>query len=261
MNIITKTVQDCIHYRPIIQSLVTKDLVGRYKNSTFGFLWHFFTPLLMMAVYYVVFTTIRPNSLSYFWVFMTCGLFPFNFMMSSIVGSPTYITSNVGLVKKMYIPRELIILSRVISNSIIMVFGYCIILLLIVISGFPVSVYIIGVLPLFILVIVFALGCSLLLSAINVYHRDVQHFISSVSMALFFITPMYFTVDSVSGPLATIIWVNPLTYFVESFHQLVYFGAVPNIHIIGGVVTISLITLLIGLVVFFKLEKRFAEKM
>ena len=254
--------KEIYEYRTIFKSLVWKDLFGRYKNSYLGFIWHFFTPILMMLVYYIGFTEIRSNSMDSFWVFLASGLFPFTFMMSSIIAGSTYVVGSAGMLQKMYFPREIVVLSRVASSFIVMLIGYSVVLLVTIISGFQLNWFCMLVVPvIMIFMFMFALGCALLISSMTVYVRDLQHLLSSLSVVFYFFTPMYFLASETTGILHAVVWLNPLTYYVESFHQLVYWGIMPDWLVLGMVFLLGVVLLILGWFVFNRLKHGFVERL
>lgn len=85
-NGLRKDLREIYESRNILRSLVSKNLFGRYKNSVLGFGWHFVMPIIMLVVYYVVFTEVRASPISDFWVYIAAGIFPFNFMVSNLTG-------------------------------------------------------------------------------------------------------------------------------------------------------------------------------
>lgn len=248
--------------RNILRSLVSKDLFGRYRNSALGFAWHFVTPLVMLAVYYVVFTEIRSSPIPDFWVYLASSIFPFTFMTSNLSGGAGCVTGNAGMVKKMYFPREILVLAHVISNFIIMLLGYIAALVIIVISGFPLNPMSLAMLPpILLLIAAFTAGYVFLFSSLNVYIRDIQYILSSFTMVIFFMTPMYFISGDVSGILSKLIWINPFTYYVEALHSIVYFGEIPGLKILLMCIILPIVSLTMGLAVFRRLRRGFAERL
>ena len=245
----------------ILRSLVSKNLFGHYKNSALGFFWHFFQPILMMLIYYIVFTEIRSNPIPDYWVYLSCALFPFTFMTSNLTAGSTVITGNPGMVKKMYFPREILVISQVLTSLIVMVLGYIIVLIAAMAIGHYIS-WSMLLIPLFmVLMMVFVTGYVFLFSSLNVYVRDIQYFLGAISMVFMFMTPMYFMADQVSGILGTIIWLNPFTYFVEAFHSMVYFGTIPDVSICAMCLILPIISIVLGYAVFRKLKKGFVERL
>lgn len=248
--------------RNILRSLIHKNLFGRYRNSFLGFAWHFIMPIVMMCVYYVVFTEIRTAVLPDFWVYLASGIFPFNFMVSNLAGGAGAVIGNSGMVKKMYFPREILVLAHVISGFIVMLMGYVAILAIVAISGYPLRLEPLLMLPaILVLMMLFTIGYTLIFSALTVYVRDVQYVLSSITMVFFFMTPMYFVADSVSGTLGNIIWLNPFTYYVEAYHSLIYFGEIPEMRIMMMCIAIPVASMLLGIVTFRRLKRGFAERL
>ena len=248
--------------RSVLYALIRRDLVGRYKYSTLGFAWHFFIPLIMLCIYYIIFSEIRKSPIEDFSVYLLSGLFPFTFLNSNLSGGAGCITSNASMVKKMYFPREILILSQGISSFIIMLIGFSASCAFILLTGFSINLYSVIIVPMIlILELIFVLGFVSIISSINVYHRDVQHFLSSISLVFFFTTPIYFTMEDVSEPFSSIIWLNPFTYYIDSLHQCIYYGSYPSTTTIICCIAISLITFLIGYVTFNRLKRGFAERL
>ncbi len=248
--------------RNILRSLVVKDLFGRYRNSALGFLWHFINPLAMLAVYYIVFTQIRASPIPDFWVYLASGIFPFSFMTTNLSSGAGSVVQNAGMVKKMYFPREILVLAHVISSFIIMILGYIAALAIVVLSGYPLHLIPMALLPIILVsMAAFTAGYVFLFSSLTVYMRDVQYILGSLTMVFYFLTPMYFLTQDVSGMLKTMISINPFTYYVEALHSVVYFGEVPEMNVLLMCLILPIVSLAIGLAVFRRLKRGFAERL
>lgn len=248
--------------RNILRSLVVKDLFGRYRNSALGFLWHFVHPLAMLAVYYIVFTQIRSSPIPDFWVYLASGIFPFSFMTSNLSAGAGTVVQNAGMVKKMYFPREILVLAHVISNFVIMVLGYAAALAIIVLSGYPLQPIPMALLPfILILMAAFTAGYVFLFSSLTVYSRDVQYILGSLTMVFYFLTPMYFLPSDASGMLSSVISLNPFSYYVEALHSVVYFGEIPEMKVLAMCLVLPVLSLAVGLAVFRRLKRGFAERL
>ena len=259
---ILNSMKEVYDNRPLLYSMIVRDFKGRYKNSFFGFLWHFITPVVMIILFYIVFTNIRFNPIENYWVYLCVGMFPFSFFQGNIQGGSSCITSNSGMIKKMYFPREIIVFSQVISLFITLLITYTGMILILLIFGFSLSVTALLFLPvLMALSILFAFGFVLFLSAASVFIRDIQHVMSIVGRIIFWITPVFYLTSEVTGILEKIIWYNPFTYFIESYHDILYFGVVPDTINMVIVCLLSVIAFVGGLVIFNKLKGKFAEKL
>ena len=143
-------IKEIYNSRNILKSLVIKNLIGQYRSSLLGFSWHLIMPLILLIVYYIVFTQIRASPIPDFWVYLASSLFPFTFMINNLTSGSSCIIHNANILKKMYFPREIIVLSQVISTFIIMLIGYAIVVIGILLTGFGFGISIV-ILPFFLL--------------------------------------------------------------------------------------------------------------
>lgn len=260
-NWVFAEIEEIYNSRYILKSLIIKNLVGRYRNSVFGFTWHFITPAIILMVYYIVFSQIRNVDITDYWIYLSSGLFPFNYMLSNLTSGPSCLISNANTIKKIYFPREIIVLSQVISTFIVMLIGFSIIIVMVFLSGHGFGLSIIYIPVALLLTFTFVFGFVLLFSALTVYVRDVQHFISSISMIFFFLTPMYFLLDSITGIFKQVVLVNPFTHYVEAYHKIIYYQTFPDALNIVITASISVLTLVVGLFIFRKLKNGFVERL
>ena len=261
MDTIKVKLTELYESRNIIKALVVKNLIGNYRNSFLGFAWNFVMPLVLLCMYYVIFSQIRTTYIADFWIYLAAGIFPFNYMVNNVTSGSVCLVNNAQMIKKMYFPREAIVLSHVITTFIIMLIGYAVILVAIAITGYGFGVSAILLPVLFFLSFFFTLGYVLILSSITVYLRDVHHFLSSVSVIFFFVTPLYFTLDSISGLFSIIVRLNPFTYFVESYQQIIFYKAIPDMSLLLTTCLITCISFISGIIVFEKIKKGFAERL
>ncbi len=209
-----KTLKEYYEYRGILKSLIKKNLFGRYNNPLISFSWHFVLPFMIMGTYYLVFNTIRVGSVPEFWVYMSSGLFPFIFMMDNLNRSPGIVIANSEIMKKTYFPRSMLAVSEIISSFIIMLIGYIFVIVGMIVIGYEINSSIIA-LPLIILPMgIFVLGYVLFLSSINVFLNDIKYLVNTLSIVFYFITPLFFTMNDVSGILYNVIAINPFAYYV-----------------------------------------------
>ncbi|MFA7032436.1 MAG: ABC transporter permease [Bacilli bacterium] len=247
-------------FRHMYYSLVQRSLFGKYRNSALGFLWNFLTPAISILLFYIVFENFMGQNIDNYWAYLCVGMFPFQFMNQNLIGGASNITSNGGMVKKIYFPREILSLSQVTYTFIIFLISYGIVISLMIATGiFPTG----GLLALPIIILtmfLFSLGTIMLTSSISVYSRDFEYLIIAFSRVLFWVTPIFYLAEARAGILYTIIWFNPLTYFVEGFHHAVCWGTMPSTGLLMGCVLISIVVFVIGALVFFKLKDGFAER-
>ncbi len=242
-------------------ALVRKDLIGRYRNSALGFLWHFIVPITTLVVYYVMFSALRENQIDNFVVYLTSGIFLFTFMVSNLISGSGCVTANASLVKKIYFPREILVISQVVTSFIVMILAYCVFFSIFVIIGFSFNLWLLLIVPFFLIIaFMFTLGYTFIFSALNVYYHDIQLFLSSISISFYLATPLFFRINELNESVRVIIWANPFTVFVETMHGLFYYGSL-QISLLLICFLVSLISLFIGFYVFGHLKNGFAERL
>jgi lipopolysaccharide transport system permease protein len=215
-----------LRYRELVRNFVIRDLKARYKSSFLGFLWSFANPLLMMAVYAIVFTRLLPTEVPQFPVFILSGLLAWNWCSSAVIGGVHSITGNAHLIKKVAFPRELLPLSTVLSNGVNFVLALLPLLLLAWAYGKPPTAYLL-LLPLVMAVqIVFLTGVALFLSALNVYFRDTQSIIDVLILAWMLLTPVFYGVEHLSPQYSRLIYIlNPMASFISLYRLIFYYQA------------------------------------
>lgn len=247
-------------FRHMYYSLVQRSLFGKYRNSGLGFLWNFLTPAISILLFYIVFENFMGQSIENYWAYLCIGMFPFQFMNQNLIGGASNITSNGGMVKKIYFPREVLSLSQVTYTFIVFLISYGIVILLMIATGILSTGGMMALLIIVPTMFLFSLGTIMLTSSISVYSRDFEYLITAFSRVLFWVTPIFYLAEERAGLLYTIIWFNPLTYFVEGFHHAMYWGTMPGTELLISCVLISLAVFIIGSLVFFKLKDGFAER-
>ena len=261
MNLISrliKSFRDVYENRIILLAMIRRNTAGRYKNSYLGFLWHLILPVLMIIVLYITFSSIRPRPIPDFWVYLSAGMFPISFISSSLRGRA--IVSNANYITKMKFPREIAVIASVLTDFLPVLFAYTVMIMIILLAGQPVNWYGAAILPVeLLLMLIFCIGCSFLVSTVTVYVKDIGYFMSVAMRLVFWITPTFFLIDEATGLLATIVYYNPFTYFVETFHDILYYGIVPHTLYFGMSVVLAISFFLVGAAVFFHYEKRLPE--
>jgi len=258
---LTGTLKEIYHYRHMLFALVKRNLKGKYNNSALGFLWHFITPAVSVALFYMVFGALKINPMENYWAYLCVGMFAFTFLNTNIIGGASCIVSNGGMIKKMHFPMEIIVLSQVLLSLVIFVISYSIVIILMLLSGIQMTMGTVWLVPLNLLVmLIFTTGFTMLISSISTYIRDLEFTIVAFARVLFWVTPIFYTIDSATGILGKIIWLNPLTYYVVIMQDALYFGVIPENSILTTAVVMAFTVALIGWAVFTKLKRGFAER-
>jgi lipopolysaccharide transport system permease protein len=261
-----------LQYHELIRNLVIRDLKVRYKNSALGVLWSLMNPLLMMIVFTVVFTIMAPvrsASTENYPVFILCGILPWQFFSTSVMGSTVSIVSNAPLIKKVYFPREALPLSVILANlvnfliALILLFGF------ILIFRIPLTVWLLYLPVVLLIQLIFTLGIGFFLSTVNVFYRDTQQVMDVVMLAWFFLTPIIYPIQipprnyEIFG-VTLDVWrlahiLNPMTSLIATYRVILYNGSPPALDFLARTAVTAGAVFLIGWLIFNRYSWRFAE--
>jgi ABC-2 type transport system permease protein len=256
------TIKELYAYREMILSLVRRDLKGRYKGSALGFLWTFINPLLQLGVYTMVFSVIIPNDKKDYYLFLFVALIPWIFFSTSLSGGASCIWSQKEMVKKIYFPREVLPISFVTSQFVNMLLSFLVIFAVLIFSGKGVNPIALLYLPVIMIVeFILALSVAMISSAVTVYLRDVEYILGIITMAWQFLTPIMYSVDIVPAKLLPVFNLNPMTPIIVAYRDILYYKRVPELGTLVQAWSFGVILLIVGLVVFSKLKRHFAEEL
>ena len=257
-----KLVKELYAYREMIISLVRKDLRGRYKGSVLGFLWTFINPLLQLMVYTIVFSVILKAGIDKFYLFLFVALVPWIFFSSAITGGATSILSQQDMVKKIYFPRQVLPSSYVTSSFVNMLLCFLVIFGVLIITGYGINYIALLYLPIAMIVeYILAMGIGLLSAALTVYFRDLEYILGIITMAWMYLTPIMYSVDMVPEKFVPIFNLNPMTPIIVVYRDILYYKSVPQISTLLHAFILGIIVLIIGNIVFSKLQRNFVEEL
>lgn len=225
------SLQDIWGHRELLGLLIQRELKARYKDSSLGILWSLFKPLVSLAIYYFAIGQIlgAARSVPDFGIFVFIGLTMWG-LFTEIIGTATSsVLANSGLVKKVYLPREIFPLAAV-GGSLFNFMVQCVVLAgaIIFLSTSALGGTDLWLVPLSVItLIVFSTALGLLLSALNVYFRDVQHFVEIGIMVLFWASPIVYSFTFVHKALhgnwlEQLYLANPVTLAVVGMQQALW---------------------------------------
>ena len=256
-----KLFKNLYDYRELLKTNVKKDIRGKYKGSFLGVLWSFLNPLLMVAVYAIVFPYIMRIKTDNYLQYLICGVIPWNFFTTVMGLGMGSIKNNAGVIKKVYFPREILPISATLSGLVNFFIACLIIILFCVFGGLGLSWHILLVPFIALIQFVITAGMVLGLSAINVYIQDTEYIIQFVINMLFYATPIVYSPGQIPESFQWIIQYNPMTYIINGYRNIFYYKQAPDFVALGGVFAISIVLCILGYFIFHKLQKRFAEEM
>lgn len=244
-------------YKPLVYELVVRDLKAKYRRSFLGYVWSLLNPLLMMVIMTLVFSYMFRFDIPNYPLYLICGQTLWNFFSESTTVSMYSIIQNGSLIRKVYIPKYIFPLSRVLSSFVTMSFSLAAILVVMIFTGVPFSFGMLLIPVPLLLLLMFCMGLGMALSALATYFRDITHLYGVLITAWMYLTPVFYPISALPEEIAAALKLNPLYYYVSFFRDLILNGAVPGVGtwVICGLC--SLASFGAGLWVFRKLQKNF----
>lgn len=255
-----KLLKDLYEYRELLKTNVKKDIRGKYKGSVLGVLWSFLNPLLMVLVYAIVFPYIMGITVDNYLQYLICGVIPWNFFTTVMGLGMGSIKNNAGIVNKVYFPREILPISAALSGLVNFFISCIIIILFCLFGGLGISWHIILVPVIAIMQFLLTTGLVLGLSAINVYIQDTEYIVQFIINMLFYAAPILYPPDRFPMSIRWVLDINPFTHIVSAYRDLFMYHNIPGLGSCLYILAFALVCLFVGLKIFRKLEKGFAEE-
>lgn len=246
-----------LKYKNLLRELVARDIKVRYRRSFLGMLWTVLNPLLMMVVITIVFSTLFKQNIEHFPIYYLAGSLVFSFNSETTSNALYAIIGNSSLMKKVYIPKYLFPLSKTVSGLVNL--GFSLIAMFIVMIILKVEfrpTLLLLPIPLF-YVFLFAAGSGLFLAAVTVFFRDVANFYGVFVMAWTYFTPIFYPTSILPEAALKLMYFNPMYHYVEYMRQLILYGQFPGMKENLVCFLFGVISLVIGVIVFYKKQDRF----
>lgn len=257
-----KALHELYEYRTMVWSMIRRDLRGRYKGSALGFAWTFLNPLLQLVVYTLVFSTIMRAGIKDYYLFLFVALIPWIFFSTSVSAGASCVMAQKDIVKKIYFPREVLPISHVTCQLVNMLLSMVVVLVVLLLSGKGVNLKAMLYLPSVILAeYLLALSITMIVSAVTVYLRDLEHVLVIITMAWQFLTPVMYSINMVPEQIKPVFNLNPMTPIIVAYRDILYYQKAPKLMTLTQGVIFSFVLLVVGWNVFGHLKKHFAEEM
>ena len=247
--------------KDILFNFAISDLKIRYRNSVLGVLWSFIEPLLLLAVLFVVFSTMFRFEIPNFPIYLLLGIICYRFFQNGTVIALNSLTNRSATITQIYFPRSIPGLSAGITSAIMLIFELMVLGIFMAVFQFTPPITIL-LLPLILaLEFILVLGIALPLSVLNVKFKDTEFIWGVVISAGFFLTPIFYQFDMLPQAIQNVLQFSPMVQLVTMAHHVVLYGILPSINtILYALGSISTITV-IGYLIFRKYQARIAEEM
>ena len=244
-------------YRGLLWEFVKKDIKLKYRNSVLGIIWSMLNPLLIMLVLTFLFSTLFKNKIPNFPVYCLAGRLIYDFFAQSTNQCMNSIVGKSSLIKKIYVPKYLYPLSRVISSFIIFMISLVPLIGIMIVTKVKVTkVILLSFYPLICLFFI-CLGVGLVLATINVFFRDMQHLYSVVLMVIMYASAIFYSVDIINSKYIMVLNLNPIFPIIKVFRDCVLYGKITAVNSWILCPIYAVLSLLIGIIVFYKKQDKF----
>lgn len=251
-----------LKYKDLLYELVLRDIKIKYRRSILGMFWSLLNPLLMMIVLTIVFSHLFRFDIKNYPIYLLTGQIMFTFFSESTSSAMRAIIDNASLIKKVYIPKYIFPVSKVLSSFFNLIFSLLAIILVtigMILLGNNVNLtwtFLLFPVPL-IFILTFSIGIGLILSCYAVFFRDLIHLYSVGLTAWMYLTPIFYPVSIIPQKYLILIKLNPMYYFVEYFRKITFYGTLPTLKETLICILIDVIFLIIGLLVFYRKQNKF----
>lgn len=256
-----ENIKEIINYSNMIKSLVRRELRGKYAKSFLGFLWAFLGPMFQILIYTIVFKVVFHNTNNTYYLYLMSGMLPWTFFNDSLGQGAGAIIYNSEMIKKIYFPREVLVISSVNAKLVNMLLSFIVMYAFVIFSGKGISVHIV-LLPLVVATeYLITLGLSFLVAGVTVYIRDMEYIINVILMAWIWGTPVLYEFANIDPKFQTLLLLNPMTPIIENFHNIIYYHTFPTSLSLVMPLIEAILIFTIGYFFFSRVKKNFAEEL
>ena len=244
-------------FKPLLKELVVRDVKVRYRKSFLGLLWTLLNPLFMMIIMTIVFSSVFRANIEHFPAYLLAGQICFNFFNESTNSAMNAIITNGSLIKKVYVPKYLFPVSKVFSTLVNLGASVVVLLVVMLVTKVPLNGNVIWILIPLSGLILFCVGLGLVLSSIAVFFRDMLHFYSVITLALSYLTPLFYPVEILPDTVQRVVYLNPLTNIVQCVRAATLYGTMPELQLMVASVVPGLILFVFGFYLFYRTQDKF----
>jgi ABC-type polysaccharide/polyol phosphate export permease len=257
------SIRELIRYRELLYMITWRDIHIKYKQSIMGFMWAILMPIIVVSAGVLVkfgisIMTGRPMVFADVAAIMVKSV-PWAFFVASIRFATNSLVGNANLVTKIYFPKALFPLASVFSQLFDFAIASCMLSLVLIIARIGLSFYILWTPVLIFLLVLMVTGAGILLSAANLFFRDVKYLVEVVLTFSIFVTPVFYDV-SMFGKWANLLMLNPVAPILEGLSAVIVYHREPQLMWLGYSALVSLCVASFAVAFFKRLQSLFAER-
>ncbi len=246
-------------YSFLLQQLVSRDFKVKYKRSVLGIVWSLLYPVLMMIVMAIIFSNFFKFStpgVNYL-VYLLTGLVMFNYFSEASNLAMSSVVANFGLINKVYIPKYIFPLSKCLFIGINFLLTLIPLYIVILVTGTGINIYHLLLPYAFICLFMFTLGMGFILSTISVFLRDMFYIYGIVITIWTYLTPIMYDITIISPEIQLLLKCNPIYHYINFARRIILYNEMPSAFTFAICAITSIVTLIIGIVVFKKNQDKF----
>lgn len=244
-------------YRNLLVELVKKDIKLKYRNSYLGVIWTMLEPLLTMIVLTLVFSKLLGKGTQDFPVYILTGRLVYSFFSNGTKAALRAVRANASMIKKVYVPKYMYPFASVLSGYVIFLISLVVLAIVAVVRGVYPTLQLFWMIVPLLQILLITTGVGMLLATMAVFFRDVEYLWGVALMLIMYTSAIFYQVESViSEKNAWIFKLNPLYAVIENFRNAV-FGQPMNFQAMGYATVFGVVSLLIGVFVFYKKQDKF----
>lgn len=249
-----------IYYRDLIRELVVRDLKLLYKRSMLGVAWTLINPLLQLSVFAFVFQAVLQVKIPQYASFAFSGLLIWTWTQSALFQATGLITSNRALIRQPGFPIAVLPIVTVTTGLIHFLLALPVLLIFLMVDGVQLTQHIFLLPLLLLLQFLLTVSFAYPLAALNVTFRDTQHTLGVILQLMFYLLPIFYTVEQVPESLRSIYLFNPMVVLLQAYRAILMGGAAPDGNSLLLLVAVAVGLLPIGYRIFKRQSQRFVEE-
>lgn len=262
-----RRLSELIAYRELVFNLTTRDVKLKYKRSNLGVAWSLLNPLFMMLIYTAIFSVfLRAVTVPNYWALVLAGLLMWLFFANAVGSATTSLVQGANLISKVYFPVETLPIASVLANFVNFLISLAVLIPALTLLRLPLGPSLL-LLPLVLLAsVAFTAGLAMIVASLTVYFRDLEHLIGLGLTALFYLSPVLYPLNPDAVPAGgakylQLLALNPLSWFMDTYHHLLYYGTWPNPKFFSLMLAASAVSVTSGYLVLHRIRPRLAEEL
>jgi ABC-2 type transport system permease protein len=258
---IINRIKKLFHQRDILTEMTFKQFRASYSGAMLGLWWAIIIPFILAVCINIIFTNVFKINIENFTFFVLSGILPWLFFSAAVVEATNSFLTDAAMFRQKMLPLEFVPFKFVLSNFLSFLIGIVFLLPFFIISNNQVITVLPALIFVFIFNLIFILGLSLIFAVLNVYSRDIIHFLSVGLMVWFWITPVFYSLNMVPYPYRWISILNPMTYYITSYRSILFYGKLPSWPVAVTGIVLALIFMAAGSLFLIKKEPSLLKRL